>query len=110
MAVGDRSEKRFAGPAVLATSNATVATVPTARQWTTKQFVFTNTAGAEALIFIAIGSAATASNRVLSGLPIAAGDVVVWDTALVLDAGQTIQGYADRSGVNITLMGWEKEV
>ena len=81
MAVGDRTEKRFYGPDDLATSNATIATVPANRQWTTKQFVFTNTAGAEALVYIAIGSAATASNRVLSGLPIAAADVVVWDTA-----------------------------
>ena len=110
MAVGDRTEKRFAGPTALGTTNGTVATVPASRQWTTKQFVFTNTAGAEALIYIAIGSAGTASNRVLSGLPIAAGDVVVWDTALVLDAAETIQGYADRSGVNVTLVGWEKEV
>ena len=113
MAVGDRTERRFAGPTALGTSNGTVATVPSApsaRQWTTKQFVFTNTAGAEALVYVAVGSADTASNRVLSGLPIAAGDVVVWDTALVLNAGETIQGYANRAGVNITLVGWEKEV
>lgn len=110
MAVGDRTEKRLAGPAVLGTSNATVATVPASRQWTTKQFIFTNTAGAEALVYLAIGTSATASNRVLSGLPIAAGDVVVWDTALVLDAAETLQGYADRSGVNITAVGWEKQV
>lgn len=110
MAAGDRTEKRFAGPTALGTSNGTVATVPSSRQWTTKQFVFTNTSGAEALIYIAVGSAATASNRVLSGLPIAVNDVVVWDTALVLDATETIQGYADRAGVNVTLVGWEKEV
>jgi len=110
MAVGDRVEKRVAGPTVMGTSNATIATVPASRQWTTKQFVFTNTSGSEALVYLAVGSSATASNRVLSGLPIAAGDVVVWDTALVLDAAETLQGYADRSGVNITVMGWEKQV
>lgn len=110
MAVGDRAEKRFAGPTGLGTSNGTIATVPASRQWTTKQFVFTNTSGVEALIYIAVGTAATASNRLISALPIAASDTVVWDTALVLDAAETIQGYADRSGVNITIVGWEKEV
>jgi hypothetical protein len=110
MAVGDRTEKRLAGPSALGTSNGTVATVPSARQWTTKQFVFTNTSGAEALIYLAIGTSATAANRVLSALPIAANDVIVWDTALVLAAAETVEGYADRTGVNVTMVGWEKEV
>ncbi len=110
MAVGDRVEKRMVGPVAMATSNGTLGTVPSAKQWTTKQFVFTNTSGSEALVYLAVGTAATASNRVLSALPIAAGDVTVWDTALVLDAAETLQGYADRTGVNITVMGWEKSV
>ncbi len=110
MAVGDRTEKRLDGPAELPTSNGTLATVPSSRQWVLKQVVFTNTSGVEALIYLAIGSAATAANRVLSALPIAAYDTIVWDTALVLDAAETLQGYADRSGVNCTVMGWEKEV
>lgn len=110
MAVGDRVEKRVAGPAVMSTSNAVIGTVPASRQWTMKQIVFTNTSGSEALVYLAVGTSATVSNRVLSGLPIAGGDVVVWDTALVLDAAETLQGYADRSGVNVTVMGWEKQV
>ena len=112
MAVGDRTEKRFAGPQELSSNSGspTVITVTTSRQWTTKQFVLTNTSGSEALVYLSIGSPTTAANRVLSALAIAANDVVVWDTALVLESGQTIQGYADRGGVNITLMGWEKEV
>jgi hypothetical protein len=28
----------------------------------------------------------------------------------VVDAAETFQGYADRSGVNVTVVGWEKEV
>lgn len=109
MAVGNRTEKRLDGPAEFATSNATLATVPSSRQWTLKQVVFTNTGGAEALIYLAIGTAATASNRVLSALPIAAYDTIVWDTALVLEAAETLEGFADRAGVNCTVMGWEKE-
>lgn len=110
MAVGDRSEKRLVGPVAMATSNGTLGTVPASRQWTTKQVIFTNTSGVEALVYLAIGSAATASNRVFSALPIAVNDVVVWDTAMVLNAGETFQGYADRAGVNVTIVGWEKEV
>lgn len=109
MAWGDRTEARFAGPAVMSTSNATIATVPIFTQWITKQFVFTNTSGAEALVYLAIGTSATVTNRILNALPIAANDVVIWDTALFLYSGETLQGYADRSGVNITIMGWEKE-
>lgn len=112
MAVGDRVEKRLYGPNVVsATSGSpTIITVTTAKQWTTKQLVFTNTAGSEALVYVSIGAVGTASNRVLSALPIASNDVVVWDTALVLEAGETLQCYADRSGVNLTMVGWEKQV
>jgi hypothetical protein len=110
MSVGDRTEKRLAGPAALGTSNGTVATVPSARQWTTKQIIFTNTSGVEALVYFAIGTSATAANRVFSALPIAISDTVVFDTALVVNAAETFQGFADRAGVNVTVVGWEKEV
>jgi hypothetical protein len=112
MAVGDRVEKRLYGPNVVsATSGSpTIVTVTASRQWTTKQFVFTNTSGSEALVYLSIGAIGTVANRVLSALPIAANDVVVWDTALVLEAGETLQCYADRSGLNLTAVGWEKQV
>jgi O-phosphoseryl-tRNA(Cys) synthetase len=110
MAVGDRVEKRLAGPVALGTSNGTIGTVPANRQWTTKQVVFTNTNGVEALVYFAVGTAATAANRIFSALPIASNDTVVFDTALVVDAAETFQGYADRAGVNVTVVGWEKEV
>lgn len=110
MAVGDRVEKRVIGPVALGTSNGTLGTVGASKQWTTKQFIFTNTSGAEALIYLAIGTSATASNRLFSALPIAFNDTIVFDTALVLDATETIQGYADRAGVNVTVVGWEKSV
>lgn len=110
MAVGDRTEKRMVGPVALTTSNATVGSaVPANRQWVTKQFVITNTNSVEALVYLAIGTAATASNRVLSALAIAGNDTVVWDTALVLDAGEQLYGYSDYTAVNVTVVGWEKE-
>lgn len=112
MAVGDRVEKRIYGPAALSATagSPTIITVTASRQWTTKQFVFTNTSGSEALLYVSIGAVGTVGNRVLSALPIAANDVIVWDTAIVLEAGETLQCYADRSGVNLTAVGWEKQV
>lgn len=36
---------------------------------------------------------------------------MVLDTALVLTAGETLQGLADAASVvNVTVIGWEKEV
>jgi hypothetical protein len=36
---------------------------------------------------------------------------MVFDTALVLTAGETLEGLADaNSVVNVTVVGWEKEV
>jgi hypothetical protein len=110
MAVGDRKEKRLDGPEALPTTATKLATVPVSRHWTIKQIVFTNTGGTEALIYLGVGSDATAANRLVSALPIASFDTIVWDTALVLSAGEILSAYADRAGVNITVMGWEKEV
>ena len=112
MAVGDRTEKKLHGPSAMSsTSGSPTSIAPNVGlEWITKQFVFTNTSGAEALVYLGVGNPSTAGNRVLSGLPIAANDVVVWDTALVITSSETLQFYADRAGVNITLMGWQKEI
>jgi hypothetical protein len=46
----------------------------------------------------------------LSALPIGANDVMIWDTALVLAAGETLQGLSDTaSKVTVTVVGWEKQ-
>jgi hypothetical protein len=46
-----------------------------------------------------------------SALPIAAGDTIIWDTALVMSATEQFYGYADTgSVVTVTAVGWEKEV
>jgi beta-phosphoglucomutase-like phosphatase (HAD superfamily) len=70
---------------------------------------FLNSATANG-IQMAIGSAATAANRLLSALPIGANDVMIWDTALVLNAGETLQGLSDTAAkVTVTVVGWEKQ-
>jgi hypothetical protein len=60
-------------------------------------------------VTLAIGSAATASNRIISALPIGANDIIVLDTALLLLATETLQGLSDvASKVNVTIVGIDK--
>jgi hypothetical protein len=74
-----------------------------------KQIIIANTDTVDRTVTLAIGSAATAANRIMSALPIGANDVMVWDTALVLLATETLQGLSDTaSKVNVTVVGWDK--
>jgi len=72
--------------------------------------MITNTNGVDAWVTIAIGSTGTASNAIFYQLPVAANDTVIFDTALVITAAETLRAVADRTGVNITGVGWVKEV
>jgi hypothetical protein len=111
MAVGDRTEKRMIGPVALTTSNAAVGTTPgTGKNWVIKQITICNTAGIDALVYLAIGSADTPGNRFMSALPIGLSDSVVYDTGIVLGPSDQIFGYADRTGLTVMFNGWEKEV
>lgn len=111
MAVGDRTESRLGGPTQLGTTTTTIATVSASRVEVIKQIIVTNTDTVDRTFSLAIGTAATAANRIISQLPIGANDIIVFDTALVLTAGETLQGLADAANVvNVTLVGWEKEV
>jgi hypothetical protein len=45
----------------------------------------------------------------MSNLPIGANDVMIWDTAIVLNAGETLQGLSDTAAmVTVSAFGWEK--
>lgn len=111
MAVGDRTESRLGGPTQLGTTTTTIATVSASRVEVIKQIIVTNTDTVDRTFSLAIGTAATAANRIISQLPIGANDIIVFDTALVLTATETLQGLADvASVVNVTVIGWEKEV
>jgi hypothetical protein len=110
MAVGDRSESRLGGPTQLGTSTTTICTAATGYAEVIKQIIICNTDTVDRTVTLAVGSAATASNRIMSALPIGANDVIVWDTAIVLAAGETLQGLSDTaSKVNVTVVGWEKQ-
>lgn len=111
MAVGDRTEKRLGGPTQLGTTTTTIGTVPSARVWVIKQIIICNTDTLDRTVSLSIGTAATAANRIMSAIPIGANDLMVFDTALVLTAAETLQGLSDAASVvNVTLVGWEKEV
>lgn len=110
MAIGDRNESRLGGPIQLGTTTTTIATAATGYAEIIKQIIITNTDTIDRTVTLAIGSAATAANRLLSALPIGANDVIIWDTAIVLAAGETLQGLSDSaSKVTVTVVGWEKQ-
>lgn len=110
MASGDRNEARLGGPTQLGTSTTTIATVASGYTEVIKQIIIANTDTVDRTVTLAIGSAATAANRIMSALPIGANDIMIWDTALVLNSTETLQGFSDSaSKVNVTVVGWIKE-
>lgn len=109
MAAGDRVESRLGGPIQLGTSTTTICTAGAGITEVIKQIIITNTDTVDRTVTLAIGSAATAANRILSALPIGANDVIILDTALVLLTTETLQGLSDTAAkVNVTVVGWEK--
>ena len=109
MASGDRTESRLGGPTQLGTSTTTICTAGTGITEVIKQIIICNTDTVDRTVTLAVGSAATAANRIVSALPIGANDVIILDTALVLLTTETLQGLSDTaSKVNVTVVGWEK--
>jgi hypothetical protein len=111
MAAGDVFPKMLKAPTTLGTTTTTLFTVPSDRQWAIKQIIVCNTDGTERLVTLSFnGTAATASNCFVYRLPVANSDTVVLDTALVLEAGETLQGLSDTgSVVTVSVTGWERQ-
>jgi hypothetical protein len=110
MASGDRTEARLGGPVQLGTTTTTICTAAAGYTEVIKQIIICNTDTVDRTVTLAIGTAATAANRIMSALPIGANDIMVFDTALVLAATETLQGLADAASVvNVTAIGWEKQ-
>ena len=110
MAIGDRNEARLGGPVQLGTTTTVIATAASGYADIIKQIVICNTDTVDRTVTLAIGTAATAANRLMSALPIGANDIMVWDTAIVLAAGETLQGLSDTAAkVTVTAVGWEKQ-
>ena len=110
MTIGDRNESRLGGPVQLGTTTTTICTAATGYDEIIKQIIICNTDTIDRTVTLAIGSAATAANRLMSALPIGANDLMVFDTAIVLNAGETLQGLSDTADkVTVTAVGWEKQ-
>ena len=109
MASGDRVESRLGGPIQLGTSTTTICTAGAGITEVIKQIIICNTDTVDRTVTLAVGSSATAANRILSAWPIGANDVIILDTALVLLTTETLQGLSDTaSKVTVTVVGWEK--
>ena len=110
MASGDVFPLRLGGPTQLGTTATTLFTVPSGRQYTTKQILICNTDGVDRTVTLGIGGV-TAALSVVFQLPIAAYDTIVLDTALVFAASQTLQGVSDSaSKITVTATGWDREL
>ena len=114
MASGDRVETRLVGPVQLTASDAAVGSaVATGHVWVVKQIIFTNTTNIDRLIYMNIGTATTGgiTKAFVYALPIAGFDVVILDTALVPNAADKFWGNSDSAAaVNVTVIGWDKEL
>ena len=110
MAIGDRNEARLGGPVQLGTTTTVICTAAAGFDEILKQIVICNTDTVDRTVTLSVGSAATAANRLMSNLPIGANDTIVFDTAIVLAAGETSEGLSDTgSKVTVTVVGWEKQ-
>lgn len=104
-----RTESRLGGPTQLGTTTTVVCTAAAGTTDIIKQLIICNTDTVERLFTLAIGTAATAANRLFSSMPIGASDTIVLDTAIVLAPTETLQGLADTGAkVTVTAFGWEK--
>ena len=105
-------------PVSLNTTDTTVFTVPTGRQWAVKQIVICNTDSIDRLVSLSFNGASTTNgNCFVNKLPIAGNDTVVLDTAFIFEVGQTLRGSTDRGAnsspasiVTVTVTGWEREI
>lgn len=98
--------KRLYGPAQLGTSATTIYTSPASTRTTVLRIRVVNTGTAPAKFYLSIGADA-AGTRLYSGLLIPANGAPVIEQAYeVLEAGETIQAYADTaSTLTLTLEG-----
>jgi hypothetical protein len=111
MASGDVFPKMLSVPTQVGTTTTTLFTVPTSHQYTIKQIVICNTDGVDRLITLARGSAGAPANCFTYNLPIAGYDTIAFDTGLVFEDGETLQGLSDTgSKVTVTATGWDRTI
>lgn len=106
------TQKRLFGPAAAVTSATDDATgryiVPTATTTIVKQILLCNTAASAATVKVAVGTTATAANRIISDLTLAANETVSFNCSLVMTAAEKLFFTANATTVTITVNGVEE--
>lgn len=106
------TQKRLFGPAAAVTSATDDATgryvVPASTTAIVKQIIFCNTAASSATVKVAIGTTATAANRIVSDLTLAANETVSFSSSLVMVAAEKLFLTASAVTVTITVNGVEE--
>jgi hypothetical protein len=106
------TQKRLFGPAAAVTSPTDDATgryvVPTATTTIVKQILICNTAASGATVRVAVGTTATAANRIISDLTLAASETVSFNCSLVMAAAEKLFFVASATTVTITVNGVEE--
>lgn len=101
------SAERLYGPAALTNTAATVYTVGAGVASILRFVILTNTTSSDHTATVSVGADA-AGTRIVDTIPVPAHSVVTIDFFLPLDAGETIQAFADaNTSVNLTLSGVE---
>lgn len=94
----------------IAVTNTVAITVPSGHRYVVKQIIICNTSSAATVSLGLNGTAATAANRFTSALPVPGSETVTLETAIVLEAGDTLNTIANQVGCNIMVVGWDHEL
>lgn len=100
---------KFYGPAVVPTSDAELAIVPTSKKWLVRELEICNTSATDDNLTLAMDaeSATVASNTIFQGLIVLAGETKIICLRYVLEAGQTIRGFQTTGGITLSINGLE---
>lgn len=85
--------KRLVGPLQLASSTATVYTVPASTTTTIRSIHIVNTTGGNVSFYLSIGNDAVGT-RLYSAYNVSAGDVFDWSGSIVMSASEILQAHA----------------
>lgn len=106
------TQKRLFGPAAAVTSATDDSTgrylVPTSTTTIVKQIIACNTNSSSGTVRVAVGTTATAANRILSDLTVAANETVSFNCSLVLTTGEKLFITANATSMTITVNGIEE--
>lgn len=106
------TQKRLFGPAAAVTSATDDATgryiVPSSTTTIVKQIILCNTAASSATVKVAVGTTATAANRIISDLSLSANETVSFNASLVMTAAEKLFFVASATTVTITVNGVEE--